>query len=183
MTCHFVMMGILAVFNAVTLVMLIKDHNNNLHPILDMLLYAFQTLALVFGIIYLRSRYRKQYAVFYKLFLFFLVVGYLCSIISRVMGNGLMFATIIQIIWIAGLLILTFWPNLGKRNSWILYTVLFVLQVIWAISTVMVNSNQFSRSEFIFAVLAVVFSRLLILGSIGLALKGKYDDKDARGTI
>lgn len=189
MTCHFVIMGILAVFNAVSMVMLIKGPSNLMYPILGILLYAFLTLALVFGIIYLRGGYRKQYAVFYKLFLFFLVVGYLCGIVSTILEYGPNFATIIQIIWIAGLLILAFWSNLGKRDSWILYAVLFVLQIIWAISAVITSLNlfktldQFSGTALIFTMLAAVFSRLLLLGSVGLALKGKYDDKDARGTI
>ncbi len=138
-------------------------------------------LALCFGVIYLLMRYNKKSALFYKAFFVMTAIettgAYVLIIVKW--GQQTLFALssyliplIVMMVTICILLFLAFWKNLGKKRSFILFAILLIMDIVF-------GHLFLNRPEMIVTLL----SRLAIDVTIGLAIKGKYDDKAARGTI
>lgn len=72
------------------------------------------------------------------------------------------------------LLVLVFVKDLGKRNTWIVFCILIFVDLVGGLS--------YLGDAVVAQRLIATLSRLTMDGSIGLAIRGKYADKDARGT-
>ena len=142
------------------------------------------------AITYLCKRYAKSAAGFYKVFLLFLVgynVSSLLTVILLMVNRDRMstppdvstFQIVLRMAFISAkillLLILTFVKDMGKKNTWIVYVVLVVVDIVTGLI-------PFTGSDVAFFRFVSATSRLVMDGTIGLSIKGKYDDKDARGT-
>lgn len=139
-------------------------------------------LALIFCFIYCWKGYSKSAAGFYKSFLVLTAAGSALSIavvaIANTLGMGLVKAMVpavaIMAVKIILLLILAFAKDLGKKNTEIVFWVLLVLDLLFGFMFADVSSVRLYR-------VGVVVSRLLVDGTIGLSIRGKYKDKEARG--
>ena len=200
MTCHLILMVIFALGSLAIGVLLliaassgeIKGYQTSASLIVSIALcFLLNVPALCCGILYLVKGYAKSAAAFYKGFLLISAVavlanGYVFSITPALTDNAekadpqttLILRIIVISLLVAKfliLMILTFAKDLGKRNTWILFGILLAVDLVFALFIQTTGS-------FIVIRITNVLSRLLMTGTIGLAIKGKYDDKDARGT-
>lgn len=185
MICH---LGVMALLVVVCLVHLVMFLSGNLTPTiaqyyeersvsinLYMINFVFYILSLVFGMLYLVKGYTKQAAVYYKVFLTMNAIPHFIEAYSSTIYPGFSIGTVVRIVQGILLLVLAFGKDLGRTNSWILFCVLLVCEVLY---------SQFiigPRGHFM-VTMALTLINLMLLGTVGVAIKGKYDDKDARGT-
>ena len=169
--CQIAFMFILAV---IYIVMIIQQAAKGLHSfdhMLSLILQITEVLALGFAICYLVKGYTKSGAVYYKLFLVFFVLLAAMTIIKPI-THGQTVVIIPHVLFLFVLLILTFWKNLGEKRSWILYGLLVLIQI--AITVPALLSKNTSR-------MLDMISHLMLVGTYGFMLKGKYEDKKERG--
>ena len=152
-----------------------------LSNITNIVLMAVIFSMLMMGAVYIIKDYSKQASVFYKAFLFLHVGVCVLSIIVNLVYytvNPLMIAICILYGFKAlDLLILVFWKDLGQKRTWILFYVILGLDIVALILAVinMVNIGfDFSFTGYITALIAD--------GTIGLSVRGKYENKASRGS-
>ena len=152
-----------------------------LSNITNIVLMAVIFSMLMMGAVYIIKDYSKQASVFYKAFLFLHVGVCVLSIIVNLVYytvNPLMIAICILYGFKAlDLLILVFWKDLGQKRTWILFYVILGLDIVALILAVinMVNIGfDFSFTGYVTALIAD--------GTIGLSVRGKYENKASRGS-
>ena len=152
-----------------------------LSNITNIVLMAVIFSMLMMGAVYIIKDYSKQASVFYKAFLFLNVGVCVLSIIVNLVYytvNPLMIAICILYGFKAlDLLILVFWKDLGQKRTWILFYVILGLDIVALILAVinMVNIGfDFSFTGYVTALIAD--------GTIGLSVRGKYENKASRGS-
>lgn len=152
-----------------------------LSNITNIVLMAVIFSMLMMGAVYIIKDYSKQASAFYKAFLFLHVGVCVLSIIVNLVYytvNPLMIAICILYGFKAlDLLILVFWKNLGQKRTWILFYVILGLDIVALILAVinMVNIGfDFSFTGYVTALIAD--------GTIGLSVRGKYENKASRGS-
>ena len=128
------------------------------------------------GIMYLWNGYTKEAAKFYKAFMILLTISNIFIAIASELAYGFALSPVLSLVKIILLLVLTFGQNLGKKETWNAYWL--VLGVDFVFGIIIMYPHVFSVARLI-----TVLNRLTATNTIGLAVKGKYDDKDARGTI
>lgn len=152
-----------------------------LSNITNIVLMAVIFSMLIMGAVYIIKDYSKQASVFYKAFLFLNVGVCVLSIIVNLVYytvNPLMIAICILYGFKAlDFLILVFWKDLGQKRTWILFYVILGLDIVALILAVinMVNIGfDFSFTGYVTALIAD--------GTIGLSVRGKYENKASRGS-
>lgn len=136
---------------------------------------------LIMGSLHLLKSYSKQAAVYFKAFL--LLHVFVCALTVFVdlyfsaINAFLVFVTIRNVCKAILLLILTFWKNLGKQKTWVLFFILLALDVAALVSALVHMANN----GFDFSIMGYI-TALIADGTIGLAIRGKYRDKAARGS-
>ena len=155
-----------------------KDKTQNLMSIFMMLVIVAM---LITGVLYLAGKYGKKAAGFYKAFLLLqvavacitLVIDILFTDLDAMMiGKCVMYGCKIII-----LLILSLAKDLGLKRSWMLFYALLFTDIASLVFTVihMINTSfDFSLMGAITAITAAI--------TTGLAIRGKYMDKEERGT-
>ena len=139
-------------------------------------------LALACGIIYICKGYSKQAAGFYKAFMFFLALASVPNIIVNVLlsqgANAILqslpLSIAIMVFKAAILLIFVFWKDLGRRNTWIFFAVLLILDIIYGFLFSDISGIRAFR-------VVTILSRLVTDGTIAVAIYGKFADKVRRG--
>lgn len=191
---HLVLMIILLILSLISAVMLFAgvgfnfgmlQTNNKLSVILFGIFNVVNAAALCFGIVYSLKGYTKKAAFFYKASLFTRVIATaICFVMMTFNFNvsGITIALIISIMVLLALkgvimAYMTFKKNLGKENTWKLFHVLVVIDVVLGVLFI------FNRGVMLLHTLVNIFSRLALDCTIGLAVRGKYEDKDERGTV
>ena len=149
--------------------------------ITNIVLMAVILSMLIMGAIYIIKDYSKQAAVFYKAFLFLHVGVCVLSIIVNLFFYAvtplIIVICILYAFKAADLLILVFWKDLGKKRTWILFYVILGLDIaalIFAVINMLNIGFDFSFTGYVTALIAD--------GTIGLSVKGKYENKEARGS-
>ncbi len=152
-----------------------------LSNITNIVLMAVILSMLIMGAVYIIKDYSKPAAVFYKAFMFLHVGVCVISIIINLCYytvNPLMITICILYAFKAiDLMILVFWKDLGKKKTWILFYVILGLDIaalILAVINMMNIGFDFSFTGYVTALIAD--------GTIGLSVKGKYENKEARGS-
>ena len=184
--CHLCLMALAVLFNAFTAVMFIGGFGTAVAGIYRVQLYlrgflnVISLFALVVGILYILYGYGKNAAIYYKAFLFIQIVGTVLLIAvdaaSTKLGASLLLALVAFSYKTIVLLVLTFGKDLGENKTWALYFVFLALDAAGMIAMLFVTE----KSVLGYA-LAGLISTLLLDATIGFAVKGKYDDKKARG--
>ncbi|MBR4257009.1 MAG: hypothetical protein IKQ18_07560 [Clostridia bacterium] len=150
--------------------------------VLNVIMMLLIMSMLTVGIVYLLMQYGKQAASFYKAFLILHIsVAVMTTVIYVFFSEpNVLYITgsIIYAVKIAILLILAFWRDLGKKKTWILFYILLSLDLaILLLAIVYMAINGFNITFMGFV------SALVADGTIGLSVRGKYADKDKRGTV
>ena len=127
--------------------------------------YTVNEFAMICGIIYwLRGR-GKDSSRLYKAFMLQVTIGMVLRLIGKIIYPGFDVAAV--------LLILTFVPDLGRIKTWAIYCAVLALEIAVAILV-------FDAKE-AFSSIAFGLIRLALVGTIGFAIRSKYEDKAARG--
>ena len=183
MNFHYVLMGLMMVFGIIGLFMsfVAPGEAGALMP--RTLIYLFQIVALACGFVHLLSLYSKSASLFYKLFMLFTALSY-AAYAWWVLGTyGFNVGVVLGIVCVAILAALAFWPNLGKQVSWYLFGIFFFIVLLCAVASFGISLQSAVTLGSVVTVIAGTVARLVIGVTVGLSLKGKYDNKDARGTV
>ena len=139
---------------------------------------ATNAIAICCGVLYLLKGYGKGASRYYKAFLLLVLAGTIVGTVTLALAAGELGNALPSIIMLTGktiaLIVLAFGNDLGKRNTWIAFGIIVALDVLLVFS---LSNNALPAQRIIGAL-----SRLVLDGTIGLAIRGKYADKDARGT-
>ena len=132
------------------------------------------------GVLYLVRDYSKQAAKYYKLFLILNVIVCILTIFIDLFfykSTALMYMISgLNTFKIITLLMLAYGKDLGEKKTWTIFYILLAIDIIKLVFAFINMSNigfDFSFAGYVTALIAD--------GTIGLAIKGKYDDKKARG--
>ncbi len=169
---HMALLGLAMIANSVVLISDITSPETNAGMIIFCVVH-FLTLAC--ALYYLAMDYEKDSAPFYKAFMFLYALSGIVRVVFFARHSTGILPLCSAVIAVIATLILTFAKNLGKKNSWIVYAVLMVAEVLLLFSFNPAGSSS--------ALVTSKISDILIAGTLGLMLNGKYMDKDARGTI
>ena len=138
-------------------------------------------LMLITGILYLVHGYKKNAAVYYLAFILLLVLVNVLVVLIDVLYTQMTPLIIIKCILYSAkiivLLIMAFGKNLGKKMTWTLLYVVVALDIAGMI----VMLIYMFQNGFDFALIGVV-AAIVADVTIGLAIRGKYEDKESRGS-
>lgn len=138
-------------------------------------------LMLITGILYLIRGYKKNAAVYYLAFILLLVLVNVLVVLIDVLYTQKTPLIIIKCILYSAksivLLIMAFGKNLGKKMTWTLLYVVVALDIAGMI----VMLIYMFQNGFDFALMGVV-AAIVADVTIGLAIRGKYEDKESRGS-
>lgn len=149
---------------------------------MNILLMIIILCMLVVGVLYLLKDYNKQAAVYYK---WFLIINILVCILTVIIDlffyqvtTMMILISILNICKVILLCLLAFRKDLGEKNTWTLFYILLAvdaLKLVFAVINMSAIGFDFSFAGYVTA--------LLSDGTIGLAIRGKYDNKKARGRL
>ena len=152
-----------------------------LKNLMNVLLMLVILAMLIMGALHLLKDYSKQAAKYFKAFLLLHIVVCALTIFIDLFFSAintfLLFVTIRNACKAVILLALLFWRDLGKRKSWILCGVLFALDIA-ALAFALIHM---ANVGFDFSIMGYI-TALVADGTTGLAIRGKYKDKEARGS-
>ena len=138
-------------------------------------------LMLITGILYLVHGYKKNAAVYYLAFILLLVLVNLFVVLIDVLYTQktplIIIKCIVYSAKIIVLLIMAFGKNLGKKMTWTLLYVVVALDIAGMI----VMLIYMFQTGFDFALIGV-FAAIVADVTMGLAIRGKYEDKESRGS-
>ena len=140
-------------------------------------------LAFICGIIYAWKGYTKQAAGYYKAFILLTMLAAVVLAVLNYMNQGFGTGTVLMIIRIIILAVLAFGKDLGKKRTWMLFWVLVAVDFLYSIISYMFP-GALDVTDNVMTVFRMesLFSRLIMDVTIALAIRGKYVDKEARGT-
>ena len=137
---------------------------------------------LIVGILYLVKGYTKQAAVYYKQFLILNVAVCVLTVLIDLcfyqVNTWMIIISVLNVCKIIFLLLMAFGKDLGEKKTWtILYMLLAAdgLKLIFAIVNMVGIGFDFSFLGYVTA--------LISDGTIGLAVRGKYENKKMRGSV
>ena len=134
--------------------------------------HVVNAFALACGITYILKGSGKSAAMWYKTMILLIALGVVLRLIGTLIHPGFGLNACLMICIIIALLILCFVKNLGAKKSWIIFGVLITLELVLAVIT-------FDKNE-VMSSIAGNLSRLVLDGTIGLAIREKYADKAKR---
>ena len=182
-TCHLIMMVLTGILSCVSAVIIFSGHIpegyeivTEAHKTASLIIgigHTANLLALICGIVYMLKGSGKDVAGLYKTFLLLVTLGLALRLVGKLVYPGFDALACLMIVCVILLLILTFAKDLGRTKTLGVYYVLLALELIVAILS-------FDSREGLSSI-ASGLTRLVLCGSIGLAIWAKYMDKAARG--
>ena len=169
---HMGLMNVCAIISVVSTVVMFVNHTNI--PFTSILISFLTTFSIIFGLIYLSRGYMKEVAMYYKTFLFLIAVTTAIQAYAVMKHTASWLSVTLLFLKIISLIVLTFTENMGKKTTWYVYYILLAIDLIYGILFPPLNLSKALQ-------FTTVLSRLLLTGSIGLMIHGKYTDKEARG--
>lgn len=169
---HMLLIGLAVIANSVALISDISAPNTHHAMIIISVVHMF---ALAAGLYYLALGYEKDSAVFYRAFLVLYAVSNLVRLVFFQFRHAGVLPIAATVVTIIVTLVLLFVKDLGKQYSWIAYVILLVAELLLLPNFLGSGTNT--------SLLISKISDILLAGTLGLMLYGKYLDKDARGTI
>ena len=146
----------------------------------NVFLMALILAMLVVGTLYLIKGYTKRAALYYKLFLFLNVAVSVLTIFIDLcfyqVNPWMIIISILNACKVVLLLIMAFGKDLGEKKTWKLFYLLLAadgVKLILAVINMVGIGFDFSFAGYVTA--------LICDGTIGLAIRGKYDNKKSRG--
>ncbi|MBQ0083395.1 MAG: hypothetical protein KBS52_01330 [Clostridiales bacterium] len=143
--------------------------------------HSLNIFTLVAGLIYLVYGYKKNAAIYYKIFMGFLMISQGVLIVELINGNTEppIYTSIIYAIAFIATVILTTAKDFGKAMTASIITVLALCRIAILII------NLFSTETFdntAFCQLSLDIANLLLVGTAAIMIAGKYIDKAQRGS-
>ena len=181
--CFIVQLGILVVLSCISSAFIFSGHMPQGEEVISDaqrtaslftgFAYTVNEFAMICGIIYwLRGR-GKDSSRLYKAFMLQVTIGMVLRLIGKIIYPGFDVSAVLMICSSILLLILTFVPDLGRIKTWAIYCAVLALEIAVAILV-------FDAKE-AFSSIAFGLTRLALVGTIGFAIRSKYEDKAARG--
>jgi len=138
-------------------------------------------VALVFGILYVLNQYSKNAARYYKAFLLLHIIQTLLLIgldasSAKTLDYFSAGALALLGMKVLFLLIVLFWKDFGESNTWKLFFILLFFDIAGSVLTIASSTGSLAFR------IGGSISRLVLDGTIALAINGKYTDKARRGT-
>lgn len=180
---HFALIVLLLAFSAYSAVRMFSGaaEAGKAMMILYGIVNVLNICALCASAVYLWNSYGKQAAIWYKSFLYLNVAVTLLLLAVDILYIPLTFVLVSSIILLAvkaaALLVLTLKKDFGKKNTWAVFYVLLGLDVALIVLTFI----NVTRGNLAFMIHGSA-SRLLNDVTIALAIRGKYADKEKRGS-
>ena len=179
--CHLALLTIAIFMNVSMIVLRIATHDTFVGDILVISISVLNIFALLAGFIYLQKNYSKPATILYKAFLLLTAASNLLLIANLIVlyisRESLDTYDIIPIMFIASitimvikfisLLIMAFGKDLGRGRTWTLFSIIFVIDLVYGTLFQSLETLNFYQVVFI-------LSRLLLDGTIGLSIVGKY---------
>ncbi|MBR2067408.1 MAG: hypothetical protein IJ875_04010 [Solobacterium sp.] len=134
--------------------------------------HVLNAIALACGIYYIFKGSGKDVAMWYKAFVILVTLSFTLRLFGRMIHPGLGLVAVLMLVIVILLLVLSFMKNLGEQRSWILYYALLAL--VFVVEVITFDTREVLSS------LVGNATRLVLIGTIGLALRDKYMDKAAR---
>ena len=141
-----------------------------------MLMHIVLFISLLCGLVYVMKGYQKSAAIYYKAFISIVAISDVILIATTLSTRGFNLDIVVLCARAIILLILAFGKDLGKKNTWTLYYIGFAISLLYGILFV-------PRNFHVLLVIADSLGRLIIDGTIGLSVYGKYADKEERKTV
>ena len=168
--CHMCLMVIAIIITSIGVInQIVYSKSAQLTPLLVTLAGFVRVLALFCGAVYLIFDYKKNVAGFYKAFINFMIVSLVLRIAASFQGSFTALQGICSFVSLVALLALEYAKDLGKKNTSIIYAVMLVCEIIAVVP-------MFATKDW-----GSILSILLLVGTLGLMITGKYIDKKARG--
>ena len=188
-TCHLILMALTLLFSLFGAIFAFVNFGIDANKLsssdkTSLLLFGFlgvyDVIGIGAGIGYLLRGYGKNAATYYKMLLvlifFAKVLGGILAVTSGL--NSIIWLLIILLITVAikaaVLLVLAGWKDLGKNKTIVLFWILFALELFLPFLCI-----ALPQAAIYIIVLSV--NNLVIAGAIGLSIRAKYADKQARG--
>lgn len=137
--------------------------------------------AMICGYIYANKGYTKDAGNFYKAMMAFYALTNIFPAVTLFRMSGFNLASVVNIIKFVLLIVLAFGKDLGQKNTWIIFAIVFILELLYAPLSIMAvapTNAQLSLGSYI----STAISRLVLAGLLGLCIVAKYRDKAARGS-
>ena len=173
---HLILMALTTIITIVGMVNMIKRFGGDMNGLLSirMLSSIVRILAMVVGIIYLVSGYKKSSARYYRLFFCLMMIALVFRLLvfittgkSTIMIIGALATIILAIVLMIG-------KNLGRNVSYALLAVLIIIEILLLLP---VGLSGISLGQ-----LGGELSMFMLYGTAGFMIVAKYLDKSLRGT-
>ena len=129
----------------------------------------------VSSVIYLVKGGKKEAAFFYKLSVALIAASACAGAVSELGMAGFNAAFAVMIVKSALLFVLAFVPNLGVKKSWVIYALVLAADIA-ACFILKVPAGGLGA-------IAATVLRLVVTGTVGLAIVVKYNDKAQRAAV
>ena len=144
-------------------------------------------IAIVFGLYYFFKGYKKNAAVYYKLFMAFFLLEFVLSVLAGMTSSRVQYEylpAIADLTTLVSISLLYFGRDLGKTRSSVLAIIIVICRIVMLVLTFTASAQDmndlFARSGVIIYVIRLL-TDVLLAGSAGLMVYGKYVDKESRG--
>ena len=173
---HLILMTFTTIVTIVGMVHMIKRFGGDINGLLTirMLSSVVRILAMVVGVVYLVSGYKKSSAKYYKLFFCLMMIALVFRLLvfittgkSTIMIIGAVATIVLAIVLMAG-------KNLGRNISYALLAILTVIEILLLLP---VGISGISLGQ-----LGGELSMFMLYGTAGFMITAKYLDKSLRGS-
>ena len=135
-------------------------------------------VALVASIFYLLSGYKKNSASYYKITIGLLMLAQALYIVNMFYSNMMIAEILLHVISLILIVVLASVKDFGKKNS----NIVVILLALCRIVLLIISYNHLSSlGNLSITNLCTEISNLLFVGTIGLMVDAKYEDKRERG--
>lgn len=138
-------------------------------------------LALAAGFLYLVLGYKKNVALYYKLFMIFSLASYVLNVTNLIMSEGSLtwWYALISVVALVFMTLLAFGKDLGVNKTYTFVIVLLVCKIIVIARIVFLGVDYFGDIYNMFLITEIC--RFILGITTGFLAIGKYTDKQERG--
>jgi len=173
---HLILMTLTTVITVVGMIQMIRRFGTGINGVLTirMLSSAVRILAMIVGILYLVSGYKKSSAGYYKLFFCLMTIALAFRLLVFITNKESTLRIIGAVITIIVAIVLMVGKNLGRNVSVALLAFLIIIDILLMLP---INLSGVS-----FGQLGGELSMFMLYGTAGFMIAAKYIDKALRGT-
>lgn len=135
---------------------------------------ALCIIALIFGLFYSLSGYKKDSAKYYRAFMYLYLVSSIVSLLAPLLVTSNTFITVINAIIVILVLVLAFAKDIGVDNSTYFSLLILLLNLVKLFYS-FTGVAEFSK-------MASNFANLILACILCIFVSAKYKDKESRGS-